>query len=283
MRVKRGCMLALLIAVTLASPFLVSCGGGTQQDWGGGLEPEDPVEAVSEYLRRMDRGEYPSALALLEDPGSPVWPGGTALAKAGEEKVGDGLDLDSLQLGEAWTPQEASGQFFCLVSCGMRPGPAGDPFGVSGRDGRFLFIVLQREGRWRINRGVLVSQQIFDYLAGKPIPFRNCSAKFPGELKRGDSYRVSFDLHLPKSLSWVEEVSFIMAPEPGTSGYPRVFETAFSTYWYDVGGVRKPVEHFDQEVEVDEEASPGYYRLYLALGTNPQILWPLFPFTVKVE
>ncbi len=245
---QKGMHAGVFGRIALASPLLPSCGGGAQQDWGGDLEPKDPVEVVSKYLRRIDRGDYHSALALLEDPASPVWPGGTVPLKAEKEKVRDGIDLDSLQLEEAWDPKESGGQFFCLVSCDLRPGAAGDPFGVRGKDGRLLFTVLRREGRWSINRGVLVSQEIFDYLASKPSPFRNCSAKFPDEVKRGDSYRVSFDLHFSKSLSWVEEVSFIMAPEPGTPGHPRIFETAFSAYWYDMGGVSKPVERFDQEV-----------------------------------
>ena len=276
------CAFAALTVMLLL--YSLGCGGSGQE--GGsppGPHPSGPREAVQDYLRCLDRGDYLAALSLLEDPASLAWPSGPTLNRAAAEKAGDGLDLESLEVGEAWMTEEGSGEFLCLASCWVKPGPAGDLFGIGGKEGNFFFAVLQRQGEWRISRGGPIPKELYDFLSTKPMPFRNCLTTIPGEARRGEKYRVSFDLHLRRALSRVEEVSIVMAPEPGVAGYPRAFETAFSTYWYDVGGARKPLEHFDVEVEVDGEAVPGRYRLYLALGTSPQLLWPLPPFTVTVR
>lgn len=289
--------LSLLLLVVL-SLLVAGCGrGGPGPAPGGvnsappsnepaaGTEPGRPEAVVKGYLEAIGRSDYKMAQDYLEHPRALVWPGIGALEAAFGAKVPpDVVRVSNVSAGTVFSASDRGDEVGCLARAHVAPGREGQRWGI-GQEGdwRFAFYLIKREAGWRLARGMPIPQQLADYLEGGRNPFRNVASQLPEVAERGHGYRVAFDLELPKALSFVEEVDIAFLPEPYTEGYPRLFETAFSTYYYDTGGQKKLLSHFDQAVEIDPEMPSGKYRIYLGLGTKPPLYWPIPPYVVTIK
>jgi hypothetical protein len=258
-------------------------GGG--QSPAGGAVARQPEAVVENYLAAVGRGNYKEAAALLEHPKAAVWPGVGLLEETFNAKVPpDVVRVSNIAAGPAFTAGPRGDEVCCLVRAHVAPGKEAQRWGI-GQEGdwRFAFFLIKRDESWRLARGMPLSQGLADYLEGGLDPFRNVVSQVPEAAERGREYKLAFDLELPKALSSVEEVNVAFLPEPGTEKYPYAYETAFSTYYYDVGGQKKMLSHFDQTAEIDPEMPPGKYRIYLGLSTKPPLYWPIPPYVVTVK
>ncbi|MGB9919695.1 MAG: hypothetical protein ACPLPT_03025 [Moorellales bacterium] len=159
----------------------------------------------------------------------------------------------------------------------------------------FAFRLIDRGAGWRLVWGAPVEEKLARYLAGGGQPFANLKSDLAATAARGSSFTLSFDFQPPPELGEVEEVELLFFPEPQTPGYPQGYETGYSTYWFGPDGKKMRVEHFELSekpgpdgvvrgpVGVPEALPPGAYRVYLGLGTRPNLYWPFPPYVVRVE
>ncbi|MEW6572510.1 MAG: hypothetical protein AB1374_02610 [Bacillota bacterium] len=269
--------------------FIAGCGRGSPggTPGGGALKPaaHSPEQVVTAYLNAIARSNYQKAAGYLEHPKALVWPGVGLLEATFSAKVPpDVVRLTGVAAGPTFTVSARGDEIGCLARAHIAPGKEAHRWGI-GQEGdwRFAFYLIKRNGNWRLARGMPLPQELADYLAGNRNPFQNVVSQVPAVAERGKGCKLAFDLHLPKALASVEEVSVAFMPEPETTKYPYSYETAFSTYWYGPGGQRNQMGHFDQTVEIDPEMPPGKYRLYLGLGTNPPLYWAVPPYVVTVK
>jgi predicted small lipoprotein YifL len=269
--------------------FIAGCGrsGPGAAPGGGAPKPaaNSPEQVVTAYLNAIGRSDYRRAAGYLEHPQAAVWPGVGLLEETFSAKVPpDVVRLTGVAAGPTFTVSAQGDEVCCLARAHIAPGKEAHRWGI-GQEGdwQFAFYLIKRDGGWRLARGMPISTELADYLAGNRNPFQNVVSQVPAVAARGKEYKLAFDLHLPKALAFVEEVDVALLPEPGTEKYPYSYETAFSTYWYGPGGQKNLMGHFDQTVEIDPEMPPGKYRLYLGLGTGPPLYWAVPPYVVTVK
>jgi hypothetical protein len=261
--------------------------GGTGPAINGGQQAAGgrPEAVVENYLAAIGRSDYKTAAACLEHPRAEVWPGVGLLEATFNAKVPpDVVRLTNIAAGATFTVSPRGDEVGCLARAHVTPGKEANRWGI-GQEGdwQFAFYLVNRGNAWRLARGMPIPQELVDYLKGSRNPFQNVVSQVPEVAERGRECKLEFDLDLPKALSSVEEVDVAFFPEPDTEKYPYAYETAFSTYYYDVGGQKKLLSHFDQTAEIDPEMLPGKYRLYLELGTKPPLYWAVPPYVVTVK
>jgi hypothetical protein len=240
---------------------------------------------VEKYLAAIGSSDYKTAAACLEHPKAVVWPGVGLLEEVFGAKVPpDVVHVTGIAAGPAFAVSPRGDEVCCLASAHVAPGKEANRWGI-GQEGdwQFAFWLIDRGSGWRLTRGTHLSREVAGYLESGRNPFRNVVSQVPEGAERGKEYRLVFDLELPKALSSVEEVDVAFFPEPDAEKYPDAYETAFSTYYYDVEGQKKLLGHFDQTAEIDPEMPRGKYRIYLGLGTRPPLYWAIPPYVVTVK
>lgn len=282
-RLLAATVTAIIIALT------AGCGrsGPEGTPDGGAPKPaaNSPEQVVVAYLSAIGRSDYKRAAGYLEHPKAVVWPGVGLLEATFSAKVPpDVVRVTGIVAGPTLPVSARGDEVCCLAQAHIAPGKEASRWGI-GQEGdwRFAFYLIKRDSGWRLARGMPLPPAMADYLAGNRNPFQNVVSQVPAVAERGKEYKLAFDLHLPKALAFVEEVSVALLPEPKTAKYPYSYETAFSTFWYGPGGQKNQMGHFDQTVEIDPEMPPGEYRLYLGLGTKPPLYWAVPPYVVTVK
>ncbi|MGO0122333.1 hypothetical protein [Desulfothermobacter acidiphilus] len=271
---------------------------GSGQSPAGGAALARPEAVVENYLAAIGRSDYRTAASCLEHPKAVVWPGVGLLEATFNAKVppDDVVRVSNIAAGPTFTVSPRGDEVGCLARAHVAPGKEAYRWHI-GQEGdwQFAFYLIKRDEGWRLARGMSLPQELADYLEGNRNPFQNVVSQVPAVVERGKGYELAFDLHLPKALAAVEEVSIAFMPEPGTEKYPYSYETAFSTYWYGPGGQKMQVSHFELAdrpgpdgviwgpVTPDAAMPPGKYRFYLGLGTNPSLYWAVPPYVVTVK
>lgn len=280
-----GWAVRVLVVLLLAVLILAGCGGASSG--GGGQAPggvagvtpsSDPAEVLRSYLGAVGRGDFEAARALLEHPSVVAWP----LAGAANPPR-DAFTLENVRVEERFV--ETPGEVGCLARAYLRPGPRAQEFGA-GREGewRFAFYLVKGPSGWRVWWGGPVSEERASYLASRPVPFQNVKCDLPPQCTPGQQYRLSFDYSPPPLSVWVENLSVLFQSMPDVSNFPYRYETVWSVWQPGSAGKPEVGKRFELTEEVDEEAKPGHYRIYLCLGEDPGsvLRQPLPPYVVEV-
>jgi hypothetical protein len=278
-----------MILLLLAGLALGGCGGGSTPAGGGGglgtpggtagvVPSSDPAEVLRSYLVAVGRGDFEAAKALLDHPSALAWPGVGAM-----NIPKDAFTLENVRVEERFV--ESPGEVGYLARAYLKPGPKAQEFGA-GREGewRFAFYLVKSGNAWRVWWGGPVSEDRASYLATRPVPFQNVKCDLPPQCKPGQQYRLSFDYSPPPLSAWVENLSVLFQSMPDVPNYPYRYETVWSVWQPGSAGKPEVGKRFELTEEVDEDAKPGHYRIYLCLGEDPGsvLRQPLPPYVVEV-
>jgi hypothetical protein len=279
-----------LLFVFMSLLFVIAgCGRSGPRGASGGGAPKpaanSPEQVVTAYLNAIGRSDYKRAAGYLEHPKAVVWPAISALEETFSAMVPpDVVRLTGVAAGPTLSVSDQGNKACSLARAHIAPSKEAHRWGIGEEgDWRFAFYLIKRNGNWRLARGMPISTELADYLAGNRNLFQNVVSEVPAVAERGKGHKLAFDLHLPMALAFVEEVNVALLPEPSTEKYPYSYEVAFSTYWYGPGRQKNQMGHFDQTAEIDPETPPGKYRIYLGLGTEPPLYWAVPPYVVTVK
>ena len=258
----------------------------------------DPKSVVNAYLNYINNGNYSKSFALADSKLAIVWPGIGLLEKLTNSKINDKyVEItiehisDPVNLGNSPDEVEIVTQLY------LKPTQKGKEalFPAQEKDTFMVFYLIKRSDGFKLSKSFETDSLIANYIETNPDLFKNIKSAIPKKVKRGESGELVFDLNPAKALGNIGEVSFLLYPEPTTEGYPYNYETVFYS-GDDVTTIK--IRHFaliknensvfpDEHpeiilgpVDIDEEAKPGLYRIYLKTS---QILFPIYPYIVEVS
>ena len=250
-----------------------------------------PAAAVRGYLDHLDRGEMELALASLEHPRAPVWPGvGIVESLLGSKLSGDLVHVRDIRVDP---PRALGAETLCLADAEVSPGKDVAALGRDlGRPGRWAFAFwVQEQGEcWQLVRGGPVDDAARAVLASATAPFQNIRTTLSEEARAGQTYAVTFDLDLPGAGvpqplgDVVEGITLLLHPRPDVDGYPKGYEEEFSVpnysrRWPKRVGLGEGMATEGVQIGVPEiptDLAAGRYRLYLGyrLGSTT-LYWPV--------
>jgi len=275
-------------AATQVGPAATGTSAAGQQ---AGACSRDPDSAVRGYLNHLDRGEFELALAALEHPMAPVWPGVGIVQSLLGSKVS--ADLVHVRDGRVFPPLDVGPEALCLSEADVSPGQEAAALGLeAGRSGRWRFAFwLERQGEcWRLLRGGPIDDAARAVLGSGVSPFRNVRTTLPDRARPGQTYSVTFDLDLPAANvsqplgDVIEGITLLLHPRPDVGSYPKGYEEEYSVpnisgRWpkrVELGEGLTTENIYIGAPEIPTDLEAGRYRLYLGYRAGSTTLyWPI--------